>query len=231
MPIAINVTAKISIPESTPSPGAASPESWTPRRKAIVSAIVLFHLFAIFAAPCAAPPPASFAWNWIAGRADGKDGLLTPYLRAAYLNHGYRFFAPNPGPSHLVRYEIELKSGGSVEGHFPDTAEQFPRLLYHRMFMISETAFNLVDPVREAPPLGTLTEIEQLEFDKQRAAADELAASIARRLAEEYDARRIRLFLVTHELPFPNDVLAGQKLDDPSLFREQPWREFSEEQL
>lgn len=225
------MTAKKPTPDSRYPVDTTSLEAWSPLRKAIVSAIFLFHLFAIFAAPCASPPPASFSWNWIAGRADGKDGVLTPYLRAAYLNHGYRFFAPNPGPSHLVRYEIELKSGGRIEGHFPDIDEQFPRLLYHRLFMISETAFNLVDPVREAPPLGTLTETEQLEFDKQRAAADELAASIARRLVDDYDAKKIRLFLVTHELPFPNDVLAGQKLSDPSLLREQPWREFSEGQL
>jgi hypothetical protein len=225
------VTDNNSVPESAGPACDTLSEAWNPRRKAIVSAIVLFHLFAVFAAPCASPPPTSYAWNWIAGRADGTDGVLTPYLRAAYLNHGYRFFAPNPGPSHLVRYEIELKSGGKIEGHFPDSDEQFPRSLYHRLFMISETAFNLVDPVREAPPLGTLSEAEQIEFDKQRAAADELASSIARRLVEDYDAKRIRLFLVTHELPFPNDVMAGQVLDDSTLFREQPWREFSEEQL
>jgi hypothetical protein len=204
---------------------------WTPKRKAIASVLVLFHLFAVFASPCASPPPTSYAWNWIAGRVDGRDGLLMPYLRAGYLNHGYRFFAPNPGPSHLVRYEIQLKSGGEIKGHFPDTEEQFPRLLYHRMFMISETAFNLAEPVRQSAPPGTLSELEKLEFDKQLAASDALAKSIARRLLAEYDGQRVRLFLRTHEIPFPADILAGQKLNDPILFHEQPWREYNEEQL
>lgn len=154
-----------------------------------------------------------------------------PYLRAGYLNHGYRFFAPNPGPSHLVRYEIELRSGGTIEGHFPDPEDQFPRLLYHRMFMISETAFNLAEPVREIPPAGALNELEQLEFDKQLAASDALAKSIARQLLSQYDAHEVRLFLVTHEIPFPADVVAGQQLDDPSLYFERPWREYREEQL
>lgn len=205
--------------------------AWSPRRKAIASLLFLLHVFAVFAAPCAAPPPASYSWNWFAGRVDGRDGLLTPYLRAIYLNHGYRFFAPNPGPSHLVRFEIELRGGGQIEGRFPNTEDQFPRLLYHRMFMLSETAFNLAEPVSEIPPAGTLSELEQLEFSKQLAASEELAKSISRRLLDEHDGTRIRLFLVTHELPFPADVIAGQKLDDPALFREQPWREYLEEQL
>lgn len=204
---------------------------WSPRRKAIVSCAVLLHLFAVFAAPCASPPPASYTWNWLAGRVDGKDGLLMPYLRATYLNHGYRFFAPNPGPSHLVRFEIELRGGGQIEGKFPSPDDQFPRLLYHRMFMLSETAFNLANPVREIPAAGTMNDLEEEEFKKQTAAAEELARSIARRLLKDHNGRRIRMFLVTHEIPFPADVIAGQKLDDPTLFTEQPWREFSEEQL
>lgn len=204
---------------------------WTPRRKVIGSILIAFHIFAVFAAPCASPPPTSYAWNWIAGRVDGTDGLLMPYLRAGYLNHGYRFFAPNPGPSHLVRYEIDLKSGGEIKGHFPDTEDQFPRLLYHRMFMVSETAFNLAEPVRETPPAGALSELEQLDFDKQLAASDSLAKSIARQLLTQYDGRQVRLFLMTHEIPFPTDVAAGQRLDDPTLFHERPWREYGEEQL
>ena len=161
----------------------------------------------------------------------GSEMCIRDSLRAGYLNHGYRFFAPNPGPSHLVRYEIDLKSGGQIDGKFPDADEQFPRLLYHRFFMVSETAFNLAEPVFQQPTPGSISELEQTEFDKQKAAADSLAQSIARRLAQDYDAKNIRLFLVTHEIPFPNDVLAGQELDDPALFREQLWHEFTEEQL
>ena len=167
----------------------------------------------------------------MAGRFDGKDGLLMPYLRTLYLNHGYRFFAPNPGASHLVRFEIELRKGGTIKGHFPDAEDQFPRLLYHRMFMVSETAFSLADPVREIPAAGTLNELERTQFEKQAATARELGRSIARRLLAEHDGRRIRLSLVTHIPPLPNDVLAGQKLDDPTLFREQPWCEFGEDEL
>lgn len=209
----------------------ASTVQWSTRARVIASACLLFHLFAVFAAPCASPPPSSDAWSRLAGRTEGKDGLLVPYLRVAYLNHGYRFFAPNPGPSHLVRYEIDLKSGTSISGQFPDKDEFFPRLLYHRMFMISETAFNLASSVMELPQPGTLSASQQLEFDKQLAASDELAKSICRRLLQEYEGKRVRLYLRTHEIPFPNDVVDGQELDDSSLFREFPWRSYSKAQL
>ena len=207
------------------------PSTWSPRGKVIGSVVIGFHIFFVFAAPCASPPPASYAWNWIAGRVDGRDGLITPYLRAFYLNHGYRFFAPNPGPSHLVRFEIDLKAGGTIKGHFPDSEESEPRLLYHRMFMVSETAFNLAEPVLGSPPRDQMSQLEQLEFDKQKNVADNLSESISRYLLEKYDGREVRLFLQTHEIPFPADVAAGQPLDDPALFHEVPWRQFSEAQL
>jgi len=167
-----------------------------------------------------------------------------PYLRAGYLNHGYRFFAPNPGQSHLVRYEVDLKSGGQVDGRFPDPEEDWPRLLYHRMFMISETVFNLSEPVSEpstpgrpaAPllrlePPSALTKSERKEFEKQLATANELATSIARRLMIKNDGSRVRLFVQTHEIPFPVDVLNGQKLDAPELYLERLLGEFSRGQL
>lgn len=219
-------------------------EEWTKSRKWLVSGLVLFHLFAVFASPAASPPPSSYAWSWLAGRVDGKDGLITPYLRAGYLNHGYRFFAPNPGPSHLIRYEIDLPSGDVAKGRFPDPNQQWPRLLYHRMFMISETAFNLssavsapVLPNQPAPPLlqleppPGLSEPERIEFAKQRATALELAKGIARRLMAKHGAEHVRLYVQTHEIPFPTDVLAGQKLDAPELFHERLLGEFTEEQL
>lgn len=216
-----------------PDDGANLPSAppWSKQRKLLVTAAVAVHLFAVFAGPCASPPPASYLWNLIAGRADGNDGFLMPYLRAAYLNHGYRFFAPNPGPSHLVRFEIDLDSGTMIEGQFPDVDEYYPRLLYHRMFMISETAFSLSDSVRELPAPDSLSDAERIEFNKQLATSDALAKSIARRLLSQHQGKRVRLYIRTHEIPFPSDVAAGQPLSDPALFHEYAWRSFGKEQL
>ena len=227
---------------NTPAP--LKPNRWSPRRKWMISLLFVGHLFAVFAAPCASPPPSSYAWGWLAGRVDGRDGLLTPYLRTLFLNHGYRFFAPNPGPSHLVRYEIELRGGGQVGGRFPDPEEQWPRLLYHRMFMISETTFNLAEavsepafPDRPAPPLlqwsppEGMPPAERVEFEKQLATAKSLVRSLAKRLLVDHNGQHIKLYVQTHELPFPTDVLRGQKLNAPELYHERLLGEFSEEQL
>ena len=54
------------------------------------------------------------------------------------MRHGYRFFAPDPGPSHLILYEVSLENGETASGRFPDQNVHRPRLLYHRFFMISE---------------------------------------------------------------------------------------------
>ena len=45
---------------------------------------------------------------------------LGPICRPPFLNNGYRFFAPEPGPGHLVRYEIVTRDGRQIEGSFPD---------------------------------------------------------------------------------------------------------------
>jgi hypothetical protein len=194
--------------------------------------LIAAHLAAIFAAPCASPPPASYLANWVAGRVDGRPGLLQPYLQLLYLNHGYRFFAPNPGPSHLVRYELELPGGGQVEGHFPDPEDYWPRLLYHRMFMISESVFNIEGPVSESPPEGVLLPARQLaDFRHQRACADALLRSIARNLLHQHDAQRVRLFLRRHDLPSPQHVLDGVPLNDPRFYQQRSLGEFTRDDV
>ncbi len=215
----------------TPVSEAGPAAQWSVRRKSWVSVLLGIHLLAVFAAPCASPPPASYLANWLAGRIEGRPGWLLPYTQALFLNHGYRFFAPNPGPSHLVRYEIELPGGGQIEGKFPDTEEHWPRLLYHRMFMISESVFTIEDPVTERPPPDAVNEEQMAEFEKQRATADALLKSIARRLLHEYDGHRVRLFLRRHEIPAPQQVLDGVPLDDEQFFRERLLGEFTQAEL
>ncbi len=65
----------------------------------------------------------------------GVRRLFAPYVEVLYLDHGYFFFAPNPGPSHLIEYSIAPQE--SVR-RIPDRTRQWPRLLYHRYFMLSE---------------------------------------------------------------------------------------------
>jgi hypothetical protein len=197
---------------------------WSTRRRAIASVLIILHVAAVFAAPCAGPPPSSPLERNVAN-------VFDPYLQAAFLNHGYRFFAPNPGPSHLVRYELTLADGKTNVGRFPDLKTARPRLLYHRHFMLSETIFSLTRTLTD-PPRFTSTEQHEA-YERDVKAAKELVGplltAVAKELREEHDATRVKLFVVQHDIPTPEQVLDGMKLTDESLYREQPLGELTAE--
>src|SRR4051812_1190701 len=73
-------------------------------------------------------------------------GPMQWYLDALYMNQGHSFFAPDVGPGHLIKYELFDQTNHLIEqGEFPSRKEHWPRLLYHRYFMLadqSELAFD-----------------------------------------------------------------------------------------
>lgn len=180
------------------------PAGWSARARRIVTGLLLVHLAALVAGPCSVEPSSPLC------RAVWR--LFRPYLDVAFLNHGYHFFAPEPGPSHLIRYELELADGSVQRGFFPDRDRHRPRLLYHRHFMLSEHLSPLAEET--APP-------ELLHA---------YSASFARHLLDEHQARQVTLYLVRHLLPRPNDVLQGMPLDDASLYRERSLGTFRAEE-
>ena len=195
---------------------AAPPEiTWSVGFRGLVSVLILIHVTALFVGPCASPPPSSY---W----AQEAERLYTPYLHATFLHgHGYRFFAPNPGPSHLVRYEL-LNDQDEVigEGTFPNLKEHWPRLFYHRHFMISESLFNIANVPNEAPPGAPpfVKEQHQASIDLRDAYLDSIARYVARQHPE---AAKVRLVMIMHDIPSPQEVLQGTALTDPKFYEEQ----------
>jgi hypothetical protein len=172
------------------------PKPMNRRVRGMVSALLVLHLVAIASAPLAMEPASLPAQKVF--------GFFRPYLDAAFLNHGYHFFAPEPGPSHLIRYELKFLDGRVENGVFPDPAEQKPRLNYHRHFMLSEFVNRLaVD-------------------DSQQPALHELSQSFARHLMSERDAGSAALFLRRHYIPSPQQVRDGMTLDSEELYAERP---------
>lgn len=134
-------------PRSNPSPGTSS---LNPQWKVVLSILLIFHVTALVVCPWSieGSPIALKVWRG-----------YRPYVEAAFLNHGYHFFAPEPGPSHLVRYELELPGGKQLAGVIPNLEEEQPRLLYHRHFMLTEFLNMLYGNVNgdgpmPAPPAG-----------------------------------------------------------------------------
>jgi hypothetical protein len=161
-----------------------------------VSIGLVWHLLALVIAPLAVAP-SSPLWQrtWLTFR---------PYLEGLNLNHGYHFFAPEPGPSHLVRYELRFEDGRVEEGLFPSVTQHQPRLRYHRHFMLSEFLNNLAID------------------DSRREAFEAVTRSYADHLRHEHHAAEVTLTLRRHYVPSPQHVTSGKRLNDVSLFAERP---------
>ena len=147
--------ARQSQPQPKPKPS-ASGLPWHAVWRWLVSLLVIAHLSAVVSAPWSlstsdalppgyrAPPgqpdvpgPNSSAWQEPAvPRALHR--CFRHYLNLVYMNHGYEFFAPDPGGTHLIDYRVAKSDGTTVEGRFPDLEAQWPRLLYHRHMMLAE---------------------------------------------------------------------------------------------
>lgn len=162
----------------------------------MISLGLVIHLVALVIAPLAVAP-ASPLWQrtW---------QVFRPYLERMNLNHGYHFFAPEPGPSHLVRYELRFDDGHIEHGIFPNVQQHRPRLRYHRHFMLSEFLNNLAID------------------DSRRELFDAVTRSYAEHLRHEHHAAEATLTLRRHYVPSPQHVSSGKRLDDLSLFAERP---------
>ena len=191
------------------------PTRWTdnPWVRRAISVLLLVHVTAVFAAPFqiaatreGAPSP--FATT--------VHEALFPYIQLARLDQGYQFFAPNPGPTHLIKYSVEFDDGReSVEGRFPDLGEQWPRLFYHRHMMLSEALNGLAPPPpffpsQEAweaslPRVRDLDAISTDDFERE----DRLAYDYANHLLRKHDGDRVKVTVVRHNITELPDFLAG----------------------
>ncbi|EKK01696.1 hypothetical protein RBSH_03022 [Rhodopirellula baltica SH28] len=100
-------------------------------------------------------PPLAFQARGARGLSPSVGTLLSvisPIAQMFYMDRGYAFFAPDPGPSHLIQASSDA---GETVQVFPDLDEQWPRLKYHRHFMLAEF---LNDSYQPALPL----EVSQL---------------------------------------------------------------------
>jgi hypothetical protein len=166
---------------------------------------------------------------------------VAPIHRSLFLGHGYRFFGPDPGPSHLLVYRIVNAEGDLVEYRFPDRDTIWPRLLYHRWFMLSETLyqelnFTIDQQSFEETQAELSRQIEALQFNRRhrlarriqrerqrietdyrnaRTRIEKLLAAIGATLMERHQGTSIEMYLQERTIPFPAAVLTGTKLNDP----------------
>ena len=168
-----------------------APRRWPVWLRGIVSVLVVLHVTAVFVAPASVPPSSQLAQDsW---RVFGR------YLQLFYLNHGYHYFAPEPAQSTLVAYSVEREDGTRVEGRFPNR-DIYPRLLYHRHFMLTEF----------------------LAFPRSSEDQERLKRSYARHLCRKHQGTSASLSRISHYLPSMQAVREGVTLEHSESYDEQP---------
>ena len=178
-------------PDAPPAAPPARPRWWMRCVWAAAHLALGFHLFSLALGPASTPPLSSPSQR-------AAFGPSRAYLSALHLDHQYHYFAPDPGPSTLLRYEGTRPDGTAVAGTLPDAAENFPRLLYHRYFMLTE---RLAGPAGRDPAYH---------------------AALARGVGLHTGVDRVRLAVLVHRLPEPRELRAGFGLDDPTTYSERP---------
>ncbi len=211
---------------------------WKPWQRTTATILLLVYLLLLIIGPLSNPVSSQYLTAPVAE-------TVAPLHRALFMGHGYRFFAPNPGDSHLVQYKITKSDGTQILGIFPDRDSIWPRLLYHRWFMLSETLF--AEHAQTPSPaefkklnaekrqrakllsmggkqkLGKKLEQERVQeeavYQKTLKRIKALVRATGEFLINRHDGQEIELSVATRTIPFPVEARQGAELDDEVFLR------------
>jgi hypothetical protein len=157
-----------------------------------ISLLIAWHFTGVFLAALSLPPTSELVVNV------AQYGPMQWYLDALYMNQAHSFFAPEVGPGHLIQYELFDQSGRVMDkGEFPKGL--WPRLRYHRHFMLADQA-------------GMPSDNQRVRDDWQRKYLECYAHHLLR---INKDAQAVRVKRIAH-WPLPrNYALDGRTLTDP----------------
>jgi hypothetical protein len=192
-----------------------------PLRHWILSGLIVFQLLAIFAGPF------QFFTRSSRGTSPLSDLIrwpVEPYIEFAFLDHGYSFFAPQPGPSHLIDCSFVDQEGKLSSVRYPDRRAQWPRLLYHRHFMLTENLQQLwvepVDPLLLEARQANPEEADVLTgWTEARRLYETIRDSMATHVANKFGADEVQIDRVEHRLPTDEEVLRKRmRLNAPEFY-------------
>ena len=162
--------------------------------KIVVSLLVVWHVTAVFLAPLSIQPSSPLVQKV-------AQNYMQWYLDALYLNHGYHFFAPDPGAGHLIHYQLTDDVGRVSEGEFPSKKDNWPRLLYHRYFMLADQC-----------------EVPSQSEGESRQWKQAYLSAYAQQLLREHEGSQARVWRAVHYPAFVDDVVRGMPLDDKRTY-------------
>ncbi len=176
----------------------SEPVLLTKRVRLLISILIIGHLLALVL------PPLSVQTRGRIGQSPSVSTALEffePYSQACYIDRGYAFFAPDPGPSHLIQVAITRPGGLSVERMYPDRNQQWPRLLYHRHFMLSEFMHEIYQPPGPSEELLKASQQEARYWSLLRARYKHVQHSILEHLKHENPDDEVAIRRIEHLVP------------------------------
>ncbi|QEG43345.1 hypothetical protein [Roseimaritima ulvae] len=210
---------------SDPTSLAASETAELPavRWRWIASGLIIWQLWAVLGEPVEFMTRAPMS---IEGSPAGEafNRPVKAYSEFTYLNHGYAFFAPDPGPSHLIEVRVENPGGEPLKETFPSLQQQWPRLLYHRHFMLTEFLHNL-HAARLPAELRDDTSEEIADWRASRQQFEAIRDSFRRHVASTVgvEVQHVSIARIEHRAPFvPEYLLDSVRLRDERLYTELP---------
>ncbi len=170
------------------------------RFRLLLSVLIVGHLCAVFL------PPLAFQTRGPLGQSPSVASLIRPlesYEQFLYIDRGYAFFAPDPGPSHLI--QVAISSPGEGESGFrevmiPDRNDQWPRLLYHRHFMLTEFLYEIYQPPLPAE-LADLPGDEAEEWRGARSRYEHFRQSMVEHLRHKHADSEVAIRRIEHLIP------------------------------
>nr|WP_271957286.1 hypothetical protein [Rubripirellula sp.] len=187
------------------------------RVRLLFSILIVGHLLALVL------PPLSVQTRGRIGQSPSVSTALEwfePYSQLLYIDRGYAFFAPDPGPSHLIQAAITNPQGKRIERMYPDRDQQWPRLLYHRHFMLSEFMEEIYQPPGPPEELRQANRQEALYWSLSRSRYEHVRQSIIDHLKHEYPGDDVAIRRIEHLVP---DLIDYQQepvqLTDERLYR------------
>jgi len=184
-----------------------------------LSVLIVWHVWAVLGEPVEFMTRLPFSMD---GSPAGVafNAPVRAYGEFTYLNHGYAFFAPDPGPSHLMEVRWAGADGSESKETYPDLAKQWPRLLYHRHFMLTEFLNN----VHSAPVPLDLQQETGSEIAAWRASRRQYEAirdSFRRHVAGRQDVSvdAVVIDRIEHRAPYvPEYLVDNVRLRDSQLY-------------
>lgn len=193
----------------------------------IASVFILAHLTAVIA------PPLAFQCRGPRGLSPAVSTLLNPmsaYGQLLYLDRGYAFFAPDPGPSHLMAVELSDSDSEAADvsvanqvTRVPSLDDQWPRLLYHRHFMLAEflnDAYQPALPRETASLVGPDLSAEELRIWRLgRDRYEAILNSMVRHVETRNPGKTVAIDRLEHIIPdFVGFATRQVELNDDSTY-------------